>query len=391
MRIAMGLSGGTEASSPAANVGSVPESGDPEAPGQGSRFRSVGALLPLVLLVMAISAVTAISAGGSGLVLPPVELSGAWRWGVRIAGGLTAAAGILVLVAQRRRGSLQGMGASDPTVGALRTAGTTMGLLTLLALYAAPPTDPEVVEGPGQAPAASEMGADPEAGPGEVRPSPVLPGRGGGARGGRGGGGAGGPGGAFSVLVGVPPPPTLLEGFTGSLPALVLLAIAVVCLVIALRRLRRRREVFPSEVPLAQEEAEALLEASLKEAVSAGDDPRGRVTAAYLRLLAELAASGVPRRAHEAPYEYLLRALAPLGVRAEPLHRLTGLYVLAQFGGQPVTEKHRAAAVEALEASLASLRRVPRPSLLEESDLVQAGPAQETRDRFSIIPVSPDP
>ena len=46
--------------------------------------------------------------------------------------------------------------------------------------------------------------------------------------------------------------------------------------------------------------------------------------------------------------------------RPQPLHRLTELYVLAQFSGRPITEQHRAAAEDALKVSLADLRTAHR-------------------------------
>lgn len=48
-------------------------------------------------------------------------------------------------------------------------------------------------------------------------------------------------------------------------------------------------------------------------------------------------------------------ALEPLGVDPEAMHRLTQLYVLAQFGDPPLHEEHGADAVDALERSLEAL------------------------------------
>jgi hypothetical protein len=107
---------------------------------------------------------------------------------------------------------------------------------------------------------------------------------------------------------------------------------------------------------IAVADAAAGLEASLGEVACNGDDPRGQITAAFRSLLSALAAAGVPREPQEAPYEYMHRVLGPLGVRQEPMHRLTGLFVAAQFSAHPVTERHREAAADALEAGLRSIR-----------------------------------
>ena len=129
---------------------------------------------------------------------------------------------------------------------------------------------------------------------------------------------------------------------------------------ILMRRLMRRRKQGPiPDIPLASEDAQASLEASLGEVIGDSRDPRQAITNAYRRLLIALAAAGAIREPHEAPHEHLHRALGPLGVRPQPLHRLTGLYVLAQFGGCPVTEQHRSVAVDALEVSLADLGAAP--------------------------------
>jgi hypothetical protein len=120
----------------------------------------------------------------------------------------------------------------------------------------------------------------------------------------------------------------------------------------------------PREPPpeLDAADAEAGLEASLDEIAADGADPGRQIADAYRRLLAALAAAGAPRQPHEAPHEHLHRALGPLGVHPDPLHRLAELYVAAQFSERPMTVRHRAAAAEALEVSLAGLRAMSERS-----------------------------
>jgi hypothetical protein len=140
----------------------------------------------------------------------------------------------------------------------------------------------------------------------------------------------------------------------------ILLPILFIALVIGVwvisGRLGGAREEAAPGPPVAPERAEAGLQASLDALARPGLDPRSRITAAYQALLAALAAAGAPREPQEAPIEHLRRALGPLGVRPEPMHRLTQLYIVAQFSDRPVTEHDRLAAADALKAALAGLR-----------------------------------
>jgi hypothetical protein len=115
-----------------------------------------------------------------------------------------------------------------------------------------------------------------------------------------------------------------------------------------------------ADPPIAAADAEAGLEASLDELSDYGGSARERITVAYRRLLAALAAAGAPRLPHEAPYEHLHRALGPLEVSPGPMHRLAELYVLAHFSEHPITEQHRAEAAAVLEHALTSLRAAGR-------------------------------
>jgi hypothetical protein len=156
-----------------------------------------------------------------------------------------------------------------------------------------------------------------------------------------------------------------------NLPLNVLLVVVAVLLFVLMRR--RRRAVAPlSDLPWGPEEAEAGLVASLAEVSEKGQDPRSQITAAYLRLLSALSEAGAPRKAQEAPHEHLRRILGPLGVQADPLHELTGLYVMAQFSLRPVTERNRAAAARALEISLSSIRDQRAAMDADPSGLVSA-------------------
>ena len=161
---------------------------------------------------------------------------------------------------------------------------------------------------------------------------------------------------------------SLLQRLAGNPPLMVFLFLAVLSLLILRHHLKRRPDVLLPDLFLAPEAAEAGLLASLYELAWEGGEPREQVTAAYYRLLASLTEAGAPRLMQEAPHEHLYRVLGPLGAHPEPLHRLTGLYVMAQFSERTITEGHRGEAVQALEESLTSLRRVSESSGAKELD-----------------------
>jgi hypothetical protein len=322
-----------------------------------------------VLVVLAVCAVVAITTSGLRLVGPAADLSGTWVWAIRFAGAAAIGGGLAALLGQRRRLRAEG-GRSDPTVVAVRTAAAIMGALTVVALLAHPAGGGRARAGGGPS---TSLGRSARGGdPGGGRTAPSAGSMAGNAVMGGGPGegddaGAGGPmgpqGGGFDR--------TPLQRVARSLLPLLLLLVAAMAFRALSHGPRPGEEELRLAMPLDAAEAEAGLAASLLEIESDSPDPRSRITAAYHRLLAALAAAGAPRWPQEAPHEYLHRALGPLGVRPEPLHRLTELYVLAQFSERPITEGHRAAAAEALDASLAGLRAT-------QSSLraVEARPAQ---------------
>lgn len=332
--------------------------GDPE--GTWTRRRA----LLVAVAVLGASAAVAIGAAGAGLVLPPIQDEGAVRW-VRIAGMAAVVVGLVGLVVQRRRIETDGDGGPDPTAAAMASAGTLLGLVLLLALLmprtggevqggAPPPTESATINpdaprtGPPPPPSStapitegSAEGEDPDEPEWRVAQSPEAEPR------------QGRDAGLDRAL---------LRRVGMTLLALLLAAVVIAAIVSVRRRGRDRLKEPPPEPPVDREEAEASLVASLGELAGQGD-PRHQITAAYGRLLAALAEAGAAREPHEAPYEHLRRTLGPLGVEPGPMHRLTELYVLAQFGHGAVDEGHRARAVEALEGSLAALQGPLRESV----------------------------
>jgi hypothetical protein len=157
-------------------------------------------------------------------------------------------------------------------------------------------------------------------------------------------------------LLGTPPPPEpggFVDQVTGSLGlswwelllAALLAAAALVAIVRALR--------LPP--PTARTEPEPPTERMLATAVRAGlrdarlePDPRRAVIAAYATMEQLLAAQGLPRRAVEAPLEYLARLFAALDVSGEALRTLTDLFELARFSHHPISPAAKERAIAAL-------------------------------------------
>jgi hypothetical protein len=139
-------------------------------------------------------------------------------------------------------------------------------------------------------------------------------------------------------------------------PVWVLVAAGVVVAAVLLHR-RRRPEGPPPEAEDDRVQARMAIDASLAD-LAAPRAPRQAVIACYARLLEGLEAAGAGRDRSEAPFEYLSRVLATLGVRPEPLERLTTLFAEARFSTHEITEEHRADAERALYEARADLDRV---------------------------------
>lgn len=317
----------------------------------------------LLALALAGSLVVVAATHGLRLLAPAVLLGPVQVREIRIIGAIAVIAGVVVLLFYRKRAGADLHRGSEPTLAALGAAAITMGTLTLIALLAAPPTPGSGGRQRTAAPTRAGSRAV-VAVPGSVREGGGFPMIGGSASGG-GGGEAGRNAGNEARLHVIPRAPRLQGGLLGSLLdrldrillPIILLAMVVIALVLLRRMVGRRGRGPPAlDEALGPSEAAASLQASLAEVAPGGQDPRQQITAAYLRLLMVLAASGASRRPQEAPHEYLRRVLGQLGVSTESLHRLAELYVFAQFAERPVTERHKLAAVDALEAGLASLR-----------------------------------
>jgi Domain of unknown function (DUF4129) len=140
----------------------------------------------------------------------------------------------------------------------------------------------------------------------------------------------------------------------GLLIALLLTAVALIAVGWWERKRLGRRFALRGEVV---DDATVLAEAidAAIDDLETEDDPRRAVIVAYARMERALQAHGIPRRAWEAPTEYLERVLRKLGGQAGPAHRLTELFEIAKFSAHEVDEQMRDDALDALRELRAGL------------------------------------
>jgi hypothetical protein len=100
---------------------------------------------------------------------------------------------------------------------------------------------------------------------------------------------------------------------------------------------------------------EKVLDEAVDDVISE-EDPRRAVIEAWARMERVLAASGLPRRASEAPFEYAARAFAELGLPAAGLEGFAWLFEWARFSLNEVTASMREEAVTRLVALREGIR-----------------------------------
>jgi uncharacterized protein DUF4129 len=115
---------------------------------------------------------------------------------------------------------------------------------------------------------------------------------------------------------------------------------------------RRKREEL-REIPVALALSEVLAESldDLRREV----DPRRAVIRAYSRMERTLAASGLPKRRTEAPFEYLARVLGSADVSSHSVQRLTQLFQRARFSTHAIDAGMKEDAIAALSGLRAEL------------------------------------
>lgn len=145
--------------------------------------------------------------------------------------------------------------------------------------------------------------------------------------------------------------------FTG---AAVLLAVLVALARMARDRARpRRRDAAQQVVEFstlgepARLAEEIVGDAAGQDAALTRGDPRNAIVAAWQRFEVQGEAAGVGRERWETSSEYALRLLDLVSADVGATHRLAALYREARFSEHPITEDHRARALDAL----ATIRR----------------------------------
>lgn len=144
--------------------------------------------------------------------------------------------------------------------------------------------------------------------------------------------------------------------------AVVILALVVFFATILREQVRRRsRRAEPGDVDIAMLGEPARLVAAITDDATEQDrqlqegDPRNAIVAAWSRFEVQGLAAGVGRRSWETSSEYAIRILDLVSADSGAVNRLAGLYREARFSDHPITEEHRAEALEALAAIRRSL------------------------------------
>jgi hypothetical protein len=137
--------------------------------------------------------------------------------------------------------------------------------------------------------------------------------------------------------------------------AAAMLALVGYLLLLARRQARRRsKRGVPDAVEFttlgepSRLAEQIVADAAQQDALLREGDPRNAIVAAWQRFEVQGEAAGVGRHRWETSSEYALRILDLVSADAGATNRLAGLYREARFSEHPITESHRAEALEAL-------------------------------------------
>lgn len=117
----------------------------------------------------------------------------------------------------------------------------------------------------------------------------------------------------------------------------------------------RRRSQAVADRPTADEAVARALDTALAELYSS-DDPRAVVIRAYASIETSLSDIGMPRKASEAPRQYLARVLTDVDIEPCALTRLTGLFERARFSDHTIGFIDGREAVASMEAARSCLQ-----------------------------------
>ncbi len=118
------------------------------------------------------------------------------------------------------------------------------------------------------------------------------------------------------------------------------------------RRVRGARDSAAQVTEVIEEDADEQ-----RALLSEGGEPRNAIVACWHRFEQQAVRGGVERRPWQTTAEFVLGVLDLVGADRGAVARLADLYREARFSDHPMTDEHRRAALEALDAIHHSLRR----------------------------------
>lgn len=153
----------------------------------------------------------------------------------------------------------------------------------------------------------------------------------------------------------------LVWAFVACIGAVILALLAFFASVLREQRRSRRQRSEVADVDMAVlGEPDRLVKAITDDAAEQDrqlqeGDPRNAIVAAWARFEVQGRSAGVPRKSWETSSEYAIRILDRVAADSGAVNRLAGLYREARFSQHPITEEHRAQALQALDQVRRSL------------------------------------